>query len=196
VTFVWLPPDELVPNLYNPNVLDDDLYAKAVASIERYGFVDPVTAREVEGVYVIIDGEHRVRAAKELELALVPVIVVVCSDDDAEQLTLVLNELRGRPDRAKLQSILTGLAERHPIADLMATLPYAREQFMAISAPPPIVPPVAGEPAVRWVERMYRLPRPAADTLDAALAQAKQYEEVTDDWRALEALARRYLEES
>lgn len=196
IEFSWIDPAELFPNSYNPNVLDDDLFAKAVASIQTYGFVDPVTARIVEGRYEIIDGEHRVRAAMELGLVSIPVIRIEVDDDTARQLTLVLNELHGRPDPAKLQRLLSGLSERHPIESLMKTLPYAREQFVAMQAPPSMSQPpsLQDQTATRWVERMYRLPRTAADVLDAALSQAKQFEEVTEDWRAMEAIARRYID--
>lgn len=194
IELLWVTPADLHPNLFNANVLDDDLYQKAIASIETYGFVDPVTVRVVNDQYEIIDGEHRVRAARKLKLKLVPVIVLVCDDDTAQQLSLVLNELHGRPDPAKLSRLLQGLAERHPVDELLKTLPFAREQFMAVVRLPgaPIATAVAE--LTRWVERMYRLPRTAADTLDEALTQAKEYEEVDDDWRALEAIAKRYIE--
>jgi ParB family chromosome partitioning protein len=197
IDLLWARPDELFANLYNPNVLDEDLYAKAVNSIANYGFVDPVTVRKrADGGYEIIDGEHRVRAARELGLRLVPIIVVEADDDTAQQLTLVLNELRGRPDRQRLQRILTGLAERHSIENLLQTLPFAREQFAPAAAfSRPSLPPNGAAPELSaWVERMYRLPRSAADILDQALEEAKEYEEVNEDWKALEAIARRYIE--
>lgn len=196
IELLWVPPAELRPNNYNPNVLDDDLYDKTVESIRKFNFVDPVTVRVVEdGRYEIIDGEHRVRAARQLNLRLIPVIILGDVDDDtAQQLTLILNELHGRPDRARLGRILQGLAERHPMEELLLAMPYAREQFLA-TLPTPSLPAAPPNPdATRWVERMYRLPRAAADTLDAAMVRAKEYEEVSDDWRALEVLAQTYLE--
>lgn len=198
IELLWVAPDDLHPNVYNANVLDGDMYDKAVASIRKYGFVDPVTVRLVDGQYEIIDGEHRVRAARDLLLRLVPVIIVDADDDTARELTLVLNELRGRPDQAKLQRILQGLSERQSVETLLQTLPFAREQFIAghyTFAPALAASPPADISATRWVERMYRLPRSAADILDAALAMAKEYEEVSDDWKALQAIAQHYLEE-
>ena len=188
----WVSPNELHPNPWNPNQLDADLYEKAVASIQEYGFVDPVTARQNATGYEIIDGEHRVRAAKQLNLRTVPVIVLDVDDDTAQQLTLVLNELHGRPDQQKLSRLLRSLAERHSIDSLLATLPFAREQFLAASTHEPKILPAQIELS-KWVERMYRLPRTAADTLDAALSKAKEFEEVSDDWQALEAIAAEYL---
>lgn len=195
IELLWVPPDELHPNAWNPNVLDADLYDKAVASIQTYGFVDPITVRVIDDHYEVIDGEHRVKAARQLGLRLVPVVIVDVDDDVAQQLTLVLNELHGHPDQSKLTRVLQGLAERHSIESLLETLPFTREQFMA-SIPHPTdlsVGPIPTE-VTRWVERMYRLPRSAADTLDAALIRAREYEEVTEDWQALEAIAQAYLD--
>lgn len=192
IEVLWVSPDQLHPNAWNPNQLDDDLYDKAVASIQEYGFVDPVTARHNNDGFEIIDGEHRVRAAKQLNLENIPVILLDVDDDVAQQLTLVLNELHGRPDQQKLSRLLRSLAERHTIDSLLATLPFAREQFLAASIREPKILPAQVELS-RWVERMYRLPRTAADTLDAALAKAKEFEEIGDDWQALEAIATEYL---
>lgn len=195
IELLWATPAELHPNLYNTNILDDDLYAKAVASIDTYGFIDPITVRLVDDRYEIIDGEHRARAARDLRLKQVPIIVVDVDDDTAQQLSLVLNELRGRPDPAKLQRVLQGLAERHSVEELLRTMPFTREQFLATTSVAGLPVPDDRKPDLaRWVERMYRLPRTAADTLDAALTKAKEYEEITEDWRALDAIATAYLD--
>ena len=46
------------------------------ASIERMGFVTPLTAVEVDGKYVVIDGQHRFQAGLELGMKEFPVVVV------------------------------------------------------------------------------------------------------------------------
>jgi ParB family chromosome partitioning protein len=51
-----------------------------VSSIERIGFIVPVVAVEAEGEsktrYVVIDGQHRLQAAREVGLRKLPVLVV------------------------------------------------------------------------------------------------------------------------
>lgn len=190
---LWVDPAELIRNDYNINVLPPEDYAKLKAAIEQYGFVDPVTVRPYlrQGTYEIIDGEHRAKAATELKLKLIPIIVVEADDDTAEKLSLIFNELHGSPDAEKLRDTLARMAKRTPVEQLMQTLPFAREQFLD-AMPPPRAIADPGQPVVRWVERMYRLPRTAADTLDAALAMAK--EDVQEDWQALEAIAQAYLD--
>jgi ParB family chromosome partitioning protein len=46
------------------------------ASIEHMGFITPLVAVERDGKFVIIDGQHRFRAATELGVAQFPVVVV------------------------------------------------------------------------------------------------------------------------
>jgi ParB family chromosome partitioning protein len=51
-----------------------------VSSIERLGFIVPVVAIEAEGQsksrYIVIDGQHRLQAAREVGLGKLPVLVV------------------------------------------------------------------------------------------------------------------------
>jgi len=54
--------------------MDQAMYAKAIASIREFGFVDPITVRTVDGRYQIIDGEHRWRAAKDEGITTVPIV--------------------------------------------------------------------------------------------------------------------------
>jgi ParB/RepB/Spo0J family partition protein len=64
-SIIQLPLDWLTPNPWNPNQMDDEQYGKALNSIREFGFVDPVTVRELgNDTYQIIDGEHRWRAAQ------------------------------------------------------------------------------------------------------------------------------------
>ena len=51
------------------------MYAKALESIEHYGFIDPLLVRQVsETIYQIIDGEHRFRAGSDLGLDEFPCV--------------------------------------------------------------------------------------------------------------------------
>jgi ParB family chromosome partitioning protein len=63
-----------------------------VASMRRIGFIVPVVAVQQQGDegtrYVVIDGQHRLQAARSLEVAELPVIVV---PDDLAQRMMNLN---------------------------------------------------------------------------------------------------------
>ena len=178
-----LPVGMLVPNDWNPNEMDIEDYEKARESIRQFGFVDPITVRELpDTMFQIIDGENRWNAAKDEGLNDVPCVVVDVGDEDAEQLTIVLNELRGRPNPAKLAALVKSLADRRPMADLERVLPFRRQQLAQMVAdrrqsidwdalhtkdePPK-------EKKESWVERVYRLPDSSAKVIDEAIAKVR-----------------------
>lgn len=103
----------------NPNVMEPETYARLVDAIRRFGFLQPVLLRELEdsGIdtrFEIVDGHHRVRAARELEHEFVPA-VVIDQEDDAHALTEVLrvgmNKLRGELDLSGVGTILADLQQ-------------------------------------------------------------------------------------
>lgn len=182
-------------NSWNPNRMDPTMYRKELASIRKFGFVDPVTVRIVEGGFEIIDGEHRWRAAKELGYTEIPIYSLgLMAEAQAKQLTIVLNETRGRSDPKRLGSVLRDLLETEPKTDLLDLLPYSPPIFDKLTGAmeledwdQPALAPTTG-----WLERTYRLPAEAAEVIDEALAKAKNGEELAD-WQALELVAADFL---
>jgi ParB family chromosome partitioning protein len=71
---------------FNQKKLDD-----LIASIKEKGVLQPVIARDKNGEYELIAGERRLRAARALGIAEVPVIVKNVSDVDALELSLIEN---------------------------------------------------------------------------------------------------------
>jgi hypothetical protein len=60
--------DRIVPNPWNPNAMDDRQFDAELESIMHHGFIDPITVRENSSeFYEIVDGEHRLKALKELK---------------------------------------------------------------------------------------------------------------------------------
>lgn len=200
ITYIRI--DDLVPNPWNPNVMDDEMYRRLVESIREFGFVDPVTARKVGRSWQIIDAEHRVRGAKELGYETVPAVVIEADDTEAEQLTIVLNELRGKPNEEKLAALVRDLSTRRSTLDLERVLPFRRQQLAAMLAERKAsIDWDAVEKkhietekakAERWIEKIFRMPKSAADVLDEALGRMRE-DGVTDDWKALELICADYL---
>lgn len=60
-------------------------------SITQHGMIQPITVRMVDGMYQIITGERRWRAARMAGLSEVPVIVITADDKKAAELALVEN---------------------------------------------------------------------------------------------------------
>ena len=194
---------DLVPNPWNPNRMDDEMLRKEVESIKAFGFVDPITVRPFGKIFQIIDGEHRWKAASELGLAEVPCIVLDVDDETAEQLTIVLNDLRGKPNEERLAALVRDLSTRRSMLDLERVLPYKRERLAemiaerkadfdwdALKRPKP---EEKQEEARQWVERVYRLPHTAAQVIDDAIGKVRTGEDISDDWRALELICADYL---
>lgn len=203
VVFRTVLVSELAPNSWNPNVMSQEDYDKACASIERFGFIDPITVRITGEGYEIIDGENRWRAAQDKGLKTVPIVLVEVDDDDARALTIVLNELRGKPDQTRLATLVADLAARRPMAELEQVLPFRRSQLAQmvaarreeidwdrLQAPQPVAP--ADGTKVKWVERVFRLPIDAASVVDDAIARASEGGD-TQPWQALELIAADFL---
>jgi DNA modification methylase len=103
-----VPLDRLTPHPANPNQGDLGLLSEL---IEANGFAGAVLVQASTGI--IIDGEHRYRAALEEGMTGLPVLWLDVTNDERDRLLASLNEStrRGRNDEAKLIALLTGLAQ-------------------------------------------------------------------------------------
>jgi ParB family chromosome partitioning protein len=115
LTFAVLPVAklEVIRHQRKPS---DSLVKRVVGSIERVGFLAPVVAVEQAdgGGYLIIDGQHRFLAAKELGLRTVPAVIV---PPDLARRMLTLNvekEPNIRERSAVALSIYRELVEAEP----------------------------------------------------------------------------------
>jgi ParB-like chromosome segregation protein Spo0J len=93
--FITLDPAELKSDGVNPNKMTDEELDALKTSITRYGFIAPVL---VNNEHVIVDGEQRWQASKELKLKQIPVIEINVKEVDRKILRQVMNKLRGKHD--------------------------------------------------------------------------------------------------
>jgi ParB family chromosome partitioning protein len=71
---------------------DPEKLAQLVESIRAHGIIEPLLVRPLtSGFYELVAGERRYRAAKELGLAEVPIVVRELSNSEALQLALIEN---------------------------------------------------------------------------------------------------------
>ena len=83
---------EVEPNAAQPRKAFDPAELETLAeSLNQYGMIQPITVRMVDGMYQIITGERRWRAARMAGLSEVPVIVITADDKKAAELALVEN---------------------------------------------------------------------------------------------------------
>lgn len=93
-----LPIDQLKADGKNPNKMSDKEFNALKANFKRYGFLVPIiTNKEM----LIADGEHRWRAARELGMKEVPVVVLDVDEVDRRMLRQILNKLRGQHEPEK-----------------------------------------------------------------------------------------------
>lgn len=197
--------DRLHPNPWNPNRMNAFMFAKALESIQEFGFIDPLTVRPHGAQFEIIDGEHRYKAGCDLGMEVFPAFVIAATDTQARKLTLVLNELHGQASPDLLSSLLKDLENDLGTDELLKGLPYTDDVLKSFIDLPPLpalgtvetsspTAPGSEEPKERWVEKTYRMPKSAAGVLDDALEKIRMAEladtgQALEDWQALERLA-------
>jgi hypothetical protein len=100
-----VPLNRLVPHPANPNSGDIGLLTELMTA---NGFAGAVMAQESTGL--LIDGEHRWRAAHQQGMTSLPVLWVDCDDETRDRLLASWNEStrRGRNDESKLIALLQG----------------------------------------------------------------------------------------
>ncbi|GAB2528855.1 ParB/RepB/Spo0J family partition protein [Paramicrobacterium agarici] len=111
---VGLSPSDIIPNANQPrrNFDPDDL-AELVHSIREFGVLQPIVVRTHDaekGVYELIMGERRLRAAKEAGLDSIPAVIKDTSDDamlrDALLENLHRSELNPLEEASAYQQLL------------------------------------------------------------------------------------------
>ena len=104
----WILPDRIRPNPSQPRkVFDEEAFMHLKRSIAEHGILQPVLVRQVSSGYELIAGERRWRAAKELKLDGIPVLVRGIEADHSLELALVENI-----QRSDLNAIEMALAYR------------------------------------------------------------------------------------
>jgi hypothetical protein len=131
-----IPVADLKPNPWNYNTQSDKTFSKLAASIRRHGFARPLLVRtHTDGTKEIIDGEHGWRAAKLLGMTAVPCINLgSVSDARAREMTIVLNELGGAPDEARLADLVREISGYADAAEALQPLPYSAAELNMLTS--------------------------------------------------------------
>lgn len=116
-----IPLGELKVAEYNPREMPALELRKLMRSLEEFGFVEPVVAREEDRL--VIGGHQRIEAMRRLlveknakrpaiEATKIPVVLLRGVDDTrAKLLNLALNKIHGQWDYDKLSELLSSLPE-------------------------------------------------------------------------------------
>nr|WP_179426037.1 ParB/RepB/Spo0J family partition protein [Spelaeicoccus albus] len=182
--FAELPVDRIVPNPKQPRtVFDEDELAELVHSIGEVGVLQPVVVRtspDSDGVYELIMGERRLRAAKDAGLDRIPSIIRETAQSDMLRDALLENLHR---------SELNPLEEAAAYRQLMDDFACTQEELSAKIG--------RSRPQISNTLRLLRLPplvqrRVAAGVLSPGHARALLG---LDDGAAIEVLAQRIVAE-
>jgi len=88
----YLKLSEIKENAQQPRTeFDKESLSDLIASIKEKGVLQPILVRKKNDAYEIVAGERRFRAARELNLEKVPVIIKSVSDREALVLALIEN---------------------------------------------------------------------------------------------------------
>src|SRR5678815_835638 len=192
----------------NPITVRTVINGRVVGSQAKKDWLDAVR-------YQIIDGEHRWRAGKDHGacvrapkgggwerhggLQLLPITNLGdVPDEEAQQLTIVLNETRGTYDPKKMGALLVDLIAIKPLAALTNVLPFDKARIEELAELPSVdwedvsFKAKRGPGEERMVERVYRLPIEAADALDRAIQRCRE-DDGSSDAQALQTIAQSFL---
>lgn len=117
--------NDIVPNKWNPNRMDDFTFQQMKKTIENAGLFGAIIVREYFGRYQILDGEHRWKACVELGYTKIPVENAgEVSDKDTKFWTIYFNNTRGKDDVLARAKILKSMKEGQT-----SLLPWSKEDI-------------------------------------------------------------------
>ena len=106
--------NEVEPNRDQPRKTFDPAELESLAeSINLYGMIQPITVRSVDGMYQIVTGERRWRAARMAGLSEVPVLIITADDKKVAELALVENIQRSDLNPIEEAMGFAALIEEH-----------------------------------------------------------------------------------
>lgn len=100
-----------VPDIRVTSQFDGDLLEELEESIARQGILQPLQLEEVDGVLWLVDGYHRLMAAKELGNPTVPCVISSGTPDSVLLKNLVVNRQRGKSNPAEEAKLIRLLRE-------------------------------------------------------------------------------------
>ena len=84
--------DDIFPNRFQPRLkFDEEKLSELSDSIRKYGVIQPIVVRPVNGKYEIIAGERRYKASVMAGRSTIPAVIVNLSDRDSEEIALLEN---------------------------------------------------------------------------------------------------------
>lgn len=123
---VYMDVNAIKPNAYNPNRQSEHEFELLCRSIEEDGFTQPCVIRKSDNM--IVDGEHRWRAAQSIGMKEIPVVLTEMTEAQMRIATLRHNRARGSEDQDLAAAVLKDLAKTDYLAEAADSLMLADEE--------------------------------------------------------------------
>ena len=122
----------VVPNSWNPNEMKDSVFNELAHDVAEQGMDQPVIVipdPDRTGGFIIVDGEHRWRAAKIAGKEEILVSVKEFDERAAKIATVRRNSLRGQLDPAKFTALVKSLEDKDSISELKKRMGISDIEF-------------------------------------------------------------------
>ena len=117
------------PNPQQPRRSFDETALRELAdSISAYGILQPLTVRDRGGVYELVAGERRLRAARIAGLREVPCLIAEVGEEDAALLALIENLQRRDLDYMEEAAAIARLIRRYGLSQQQAAEKLGKSQ--------------------------------------------------------------------
>ena len=125
----YIPINAVRPNPQQPRRSFDETALRELAdSISAYGILQPLTVRDRGGVYELVAGERRLRAARIAGLREVPCLIAEVGEEDAALLALIENLQRRDLDYMEEAAAIARLLRRYGLSQQQAAERLGRSQ--------------------------------------------------------------------
>lgn len=125
----YIPINAVRPNPQQPRRSFDETALQELAdSIIAYGILQPLTVRDRGGVYELVAGERRLRAARIAGLREVPCLIAEVGEEDAALLALIENLQRRDLDYMEEAAAIARLIRRYGLSQQQAAEKLGKSQ--------------------------------------------------------------------
>lgn len=125
----YIPINAVRPNPQQPRRSFDETALQELAdSIRAYGILQPLTVRDRGGVYELVAGERRLRAARIAGLREVPCLIAEVGEEDAALLALIENLQRRDLDYMEEAAAIARLIRRYGLSQQQAAEKLGKSQ--------------------------------------------------------------------
>lgn len=119
---------------WNANRLDEPMRRRLMASVDRYGLVQPLVVRQVEGGFETVAGAQRLTVLREKGRKAAPCVVLDdLADADAKVLSLALNRIGGSDDVNALGALAREVLGQLPPEVVADILPQGLDHLKALA---------------------------------------------------------------